>query len=107
MHTFLKDTNDDIKIYSIMNKLIDEIYSETINEDEKLYFKTIVVRVRYEDFETHTKQKSYKNPVKNIVEVKKTAKKILDEFLVGRKIRLIGVSFTNFTESDNVQKELF
>ena len=106
MYTFLRDTRDTLKIYSVLGKLIDELYLELT--EESLSFKTLTVRVRYEDFETHTKQKSFKKTMLNIEDIKKEAINLIDEFLTSkRKVRLIGISFSNLSGPKNEQKKLF
>jgi DNA polymerase-4 len=69
----------------------------------------ITVKLRYEDFETHTKQTSVDRPVQSDAEIVHLATSLLEQFPLSRKIRLIGVSAGDFQSADDpgAQMNLF
>lgn len=89
--TFEHDTKDKTLILDTLGQMIQETWQQL--KAEKLLFKTVTIKVRYEDFDTHTKQKSLIESSNNIDAIRNTAKELLQSFLNDqRKIRLIGVS---------------
>ncbi len=92
--TFEKDTND----FKLIGKVIDDISSEIFNtaKNAGYVFRTVVLKIRFEDFETHTKRKSIKNNDITLENLKETADELLSCFQNARKkIRLIGLRLTN------------
>jgi DNA polymerase IV (DinB-like DNA polymerase) len=89
--TFEKDTKNPELIFNTFEKLIKEVYDEIISKN--FSFKTITVICRYKDFETHTKSKTLKEPLKDFNILKKESKRLLLKFLLESKkpIRLIGI----------------
>jgi DNA polymerase IV (archaeal DinB-like DNA polymerase) len=55
-------------------------------------FKTITVRIRYEDFDTHTRSKSLLFPTNDLGILRNNAKRLISTFLRGnKKVRSVGV----------------
>ncbi|RJS80739.1 DNA polymerase IV, partial [Candidatus Bathyarchaeota archaeon] len=50
--TFEEDTNDFELVLETLEKLAEEVHGDVL--EQNLYFKTVTVKVRYENFETHT-----------------------------------------------------
>ena len=90
-HTFEKDTRDPEIIFGTFEKIIEDVYQELVAN--KFFSRTITVICRFQDFETHTKSKTLKEPTNNFAILKTEAKKLLLKFLVETKkpIRLIGL----------------
>jgi nucleotidyltransferase/DNA polymerase involved in DNA repair len=92
--TFEKDADDEMQIFQVLDELAEEVQADMIANGFK--FKTITVRVRYEDFDTHTRSKSLLFPTNNLDILTNTAKRLMAPFLRGnKKIRLIGVRVSN------------
>ena len=90
-YTFEHDTKDKDEIFRILDGMCEDTWQQL--KAQKMAFKTVTIRVRYEDFETHTKQKSLTDYVTNLEAIRNTAHDMLLPFLKDkRKIRLIGVS---------------
>jgi DNA polymerase IV (DinB-like DNA polymerase) len=93
--TFQEDTDD----FKLVLETIDEL-SKDVHDDvlaQHLYFKTVTVKVRYKNFETHTHSKSLPFMTDRLQDLRKTAKELLQSYLLpDRKIRLVGVRVTNF-----------
>ena len=55
------------------------------------WFRTISVKIRFDNFETHTRAHSLKNASCDLSALKKTAWQLLSSYFSGKKVRLIGV----------------
>lgn len=88
--TFERDMDNEAQILHVLDGLAEEVHADVIDNGFK--FKTITVRVRYQDFDTHTRSKSLLFPTNDLDILKNNAKRLIAPFLRGnRKIRLIGV----------------
>jgi DNA polymerase IV (DinB-like DNA polymerase) len=102
--TFEEDTDDTAVVLAAMDALSEDVAKETA--DQQLFFKTITIKVRYENFETHTTSKTLQFITNRPQDLKKTARDLLQTYLgSGRKIRLIGVRVSNFVSGEK-QKTL-
>ncbi len=88
--TFEKDLDDEEQIFQVLDGLAEEVHADVVATGFK--FKTITVRVRYQDFDTHTRSKSLLFATNDLDILRNNAKRLIAPFLSGnRKIRLIGV----------------
>jgi DNA polymerase IV (DinB-like DNA polymerase) len=102
--TFEEDTSNFEFVLANLDKLSEEVHQDVLNQN--LYFKTVTVKVRYENFETHTHSKTLPLITNRLEELKKTSKELLQTYLKpDRKIRLVGVRVSNFTSAEK-QKTL-
>jgi DNA polymerase IV (DinB-like DNA polymerase) len=102
--TFEEDTADFEFVLGTSDKLSEELHQDLLRQ--KLYFKTVTVKVRYENFETHITCRTLPFMTDRLLDLKRTARGLLNSYLrPGRKIRLIGVKASNFT-SGQMQKTL-
>jgi DNA polymerase IV (DinB-like DNA polymerase) len=77
-----------------LDELAEEVHEEVISNSFK--FKTITIRVRYQDFDTHTRSKSTLFPTNDLDILKNTAKRLMATFLrENKKVRLIGIRVSN------------
>jgi DNA polymerase IV (archaeal DinB-like DNA polymerase) len=91
--TFEKDVDDEARIFHVLDELAGEVHQDVITNGFK--FKTITVRIRYEDFDTHTRSKSLLFPT-NDLDIK-TAKRLMVSFLrCNKEVRLVGVRVSKF-----------
>ncbi|MDP4007445.1 MAG: DNA polymerase IV [bacterium] len=90
-HTFEKDTRDAEEIFPVFQQLISEVCTEL--KEEGFSCKTITVVCRFQGFETHTKAKSFKEPLQDWKIFEKEAMQLLLKFLTEnlKPVRLIGV----------------
>jgi DNA polymerase IV (DinB-like DNA polymerase) len=87
---FEKDVDDQDQIFSVLDELAKEVHADAFSSGFK--FKTITIRVRYEDFDTHTRSRSLLFATNNLDILRNNAKRLIVPFLRGKKkIRLIGV----------------
>jgi DNA polymerase IV (DinB-like DNA polymerase) len=102
--TFEEDTDEADTVLKALDALSEEVSKETLNQS--LYFKTVTVKVRYENFETHTHSKTLPFMTNRQQDLKKTAKELLQAYLRrDRKVRLIGVRVSTFVKGEK-QKTL-
>jgi len=102
--TFEEDTADADTIHKTLDELSEEICREALNQN--LFFKTVTVKLRYENFETHTRSKTLAFMTNRLQDLKKTTKKLLQAYLKrDKKVRLIGVRVSNFVKREK-QKTL-
>jgi len=102
--TFEEDTDDANTVLEALDKLSEEVSREVLNQ--RLFFKTVTIKVRYENFETHTRGKTLAFMTNRSQDLKKTARELLQDYLrQDRKVRLIGVRVSSFISGEK-QKTL-
>jgi len=87
--TFQEDVDDGGRILGVLDELAEEVHKEVIGAG--LRFKTITVKVRYQHFDTHTRAKSLPFLTDDLYILRNNSKRLMDAFLRGKKIRLIGL----------------
>jgi DNA polymerase IV len=60
--------------------------------------RTITVKVKYFDFKSITRSFSFASPVNDQETISATAKRLLDESYIDKRVRLLGISMSNFGE---------
>jgi len=89
--TFEKDTKDRKKILDTLTEIVNDTIKQV--KAEKLKYKTVTVKIRYEDFFTTSKAKTLKEDRGDEKTAQLLARELLIPFLSDdRKIRLIGFS---------------
>jgi len=93
--TFEEDTSDYDLVLNTSDKLSEEIHHDVTTQ--KLLFKTVTVKVRYENFETHTHSKTLPSMTNREQDLEKAARELIRPyFKSGKRIRLIGVRVSTF-----------
>jgi DNA polymerase IV (DinB-like DNA polymerase) len=101
--TFQEDTNDFRYILQALDELAEEVYNDT--QEQQLCFKTVTIRIRYENFETHTHGKTLPFITNRLQDLKRIARELMQPYLrADRKIRLIGVRASNFVSGAKQKK---
>jgi DNA polymerase IV (DinB-like DNA polymerase) len=102
--TFEEDTADFDFVIETLDKLSKEVHKDVMTQN--LRFKTVTVKVRYENFETHTHGKTLSFITYRLQDLQKTARELVRDYLnPERKIRLIGIKVSNLTSGEK-QKTL-
>lgn len=102
--TFEEDTDDAVTVLEALDVLAKEVAKEVVGQ--KLFFKTVTVKVRYDNFETHTRSKTLAYITNRPQDLSKTASELLKAYLkTNRKIRLVGVRVSSFIKGEK-QKTL-
>ena len=97
--TFEEDTLDHGLIYASIDALADETCRALSNAG--YLFRTVSIKVRFEDFDTHTRSKSIGSTSSDPKLVKKISKNLISKFTGVAKIRLIGIRLSNLRMVDN------
>lgn len=94
--TFEKDTKDKKKILETLTEIVNDTIKQV--KGEKKSYKTITIKVRYEDFYTTSKAKTLPLAVNDEKTAQLIARELLLPFLKdSRKVRLIGFSVSKFS----------
>lgn len=102
--TFEEDTDDFEFVLKTLDRLSEEVHKDV--SEQNLCFKTVTVKVRYENFETHTHGKSLPFVTDRLQDLQKTVKELIQKYLTPyRKIRLVGVRVSSFVSAEK-QKRL-
>ncbi|MGD0070146.1 MAG: DNA polymerase IV [Candidatus Bathyarchaeia archaeon] len=102
--TFEEDTADSAVILQALDALCVEVQKAT--ENQHLLLKTVTLKIRYENFETHTKSKTLPFLTNRLYDLQKTARELLSTYLrKDRKVRLIGVRVSSLVSGEK-QKTL-
>jgi len=103
--TFPSDTSDKEILKEVLTDFAEELTNSLL--EESIYAKTITVKIKTQDFKTHTRSKTLKDYTNSFKEVKQTAFEILDNYNIDKGIRLIGLSLSNFTNVRYQQLSIF
>ncbi len=88
--TFENDVDKPDIVFGAVNELVDSFNEDVIASGAQ--FKTVNIKIRFENFETHTRAKTLEFYTDDKEIIKTTAKELMQPFLnAGRKVRLIGV----------------
>jgi len=97
--TFEEDTDDAQVVLTALDELSEAVSKEAA--DQQLFFKTVTIKLRYENFETHTRSKTLQFMTNRPQDLKKTARELLQAYLRrDRKVRLIGVRVSTFVSGE-------
>ena len=103
--TFEEDTADSTIIFQALDALCEDVLKEIVSEN--LLFKTVIVKIRYQGFETHTRSKTLPFLTNRLRDLQKTANELLFINLhKDRKVRLIGVRVSSLVSGEK-QRTLF
>ncbi len=102
-HTFEEDVYDTDELRAVLGHLMDESF-DTLKKDN-LKPRTVGVKIRFQDFETHTKDRTRSMVYKNAQDAKETAYQLLEIFLNSNKrIKLVGIRLSNVEPATSTQK---
>jgi DNA polymerase IV (archaeal DinB-like DNA polymerase) len=102
--TFEEDTADGDAVLKVLLALCVDVQKEA--EGQHLLFKTVTLKIRYENFETHTRSRTLPFLTCRLHDLEKAAKEMfLANLQVDRKVRLVGVRVSSLVSSEK-QKTL-
>ena len=102
--TFEEDTADPAVILQALDDLCEGVIKEV--ENQHLLFKTVTLKIRYQNFETHTKSHTLPFLTNRLHDLQKTERELIAGYLrKDRKVRLIGVRVSSLVSSEK-QKTL-
>jgi len=102
--TFEEDTSDQGLIYKTLDKLCEQVYNDVKNS--RFHFKTVSIKIRYSNFETHTHSKTLPFLTNRLKDIQRTCHELIETFLQpNRKTRLVGARVSKLVSSEK-QKTL-
>jgi len=103
--TFDQDVEDRALVIETLDKLARDVHARAVQEG--FMWKTIGIKVRFEDFSTFTRAKSRNDYTNNLEMTRDSVRSLFGEFEKdARKIRLVGVRVSNLRRSDSSQETL-
>jgi DNA polymerase IV (archaeal DinB-like DNA polymerase) len=100
--TFDEDTKNSEDIVQLLYTLAEMVHAKLT--ERKFYFKTVTIVVRFADFDTRTSASSTHIATNNINVIKESINKLIHPYLHDqRKMRLVGVRLSNFTQKQPEQ----
>jgi DNA polymerase IV (DinB-like DNA polymerase) len=103
--TFEEDVAEREKVLQAFNSLIDDVHSRVLTH--KVFFRTVGIKVRLEDFTTFTRAKTYQRYTNERAVIEEIVRELFKEFNVSKdKIRLIGVRVANLRKMDEGQETM-
>jgi len=101
--TFEEDTSDSEVILKTLNALAEDLHKQLTKSN--FNFKAVTIKVRYENFETHTHSKSLPFLTDRLSDIQETASDLIQAYLQpNRKVRLMGVKLSNLVSSEKQKK---
>jgi len=98
--TFPQDVSDFEYVLDTVSLLAEDLHQELVASN--LLFKTITIKIRYENFETHTHGKTLQFFSDQLKDIQKIAVDLVKDYLfLDRKVRLIGVRLSNLFYAEN------
>jgi DNA polymerase IV len=95
--TFERDLRGLEALQPVLHRLAEELCS-TLARQERAG-RTIGIKVRLDDFSTHTRARTLGEPTNDLDTVRRVATQLLDEFDPPRPVRLVGVRVAGLDES--------
>jgi DNA polymerase-4 len=95
--TFQKDTDD----WQVTAKSIAELTKDIVDSMRHSGYKgrTITVKIRFWDFETHTRAKTLSEPTDSLEVIRKAAFECLNKFELKKEVRLTGIRVSGLERS--------
>ncbi len=102
--TFYEDTDDYQEILKKITDLNDKIHD--ILEKKGFLYRTISLKVRFKGYETFLRSKSFNSAIRNKQKALEVVLELYKEFYIKkRKIRLIGLKFSNLKETEKTNQK--
>ncbi|MBY9015680.1 MAG: DNA polymerase IV [Candidatus Lokiarchaeota archaeon] len=99
--TFYEDTDDLNVILSKLEEINNRIHKNLIKN--KIYYKTVTLKIRLEGFITYTRSKSFIHHVQDKNQVIKVIIELLNQFsTMNKKVRLVGIRLSNLEKAPSV-----
>jgi DNA polymerase IV (DinB-like DNA polymerase) len=103
-HTFQEDTSDITKLHEAISGMAEDLYETLVSE--RLLFRTLTLKVRYEHFQTYTRARTLDHSTRDLIIIRELAKALLKGFLGEKKIRLIGVRLSKIEQKAEKQRTI-
>lgn len=96
--TYYEDTDDFTTLMNSIEKINKSIHEQL--KKNKIYYKTVTLKIRFEGYKTYTRSKTLRNHMQNEKEALKTILELYKEFEnKKKKVRLLGIKFSNLKKN--------
>jgi DNA polymerase-4 len=102
--TFPVDIVDPEVLHSELAQLVDGLCAALVKQDR--HGRTVGIKIRLDDFSTHTRARTLSDPVSSVEQVGPVAAELLRRFAPGRPVRLLGVRVAGLETADREQLRL-
>jgi len=102
--TFDTDIADPVELLAILGALTQQLCDAL--ERQGVHGRTVGIKVRLDDFSTHTRARTLRAPVSSIEHVAPVAQELLREFAAPRPVRLLGVRVAGLESADVTERQL-
>ncbi len=104
--TLQEDTKDETLLKKQLLLQAEDVGQQLRNLDKKA--RTIIIKIKFSDFKQITRSKTFKTHTNTTKTIYKEAKKLFETCKITKKIRLIGVGVSGFSDkSIPIQQDLF
>jgi DNA polymerase IV (DinB-like DNA polymerase) len=100
-NTFAQDSEDDDEIRGTLLACVDRVYKDL--QEEQLWAHTLTVKIRYQGFETHSKQTTLNQATGDRSDMRRAALTLLAPFLMDeRPLRLVGFTASRLVPPEDL-----
>ena len=104
--TFGTDLHEYEDMIEEINRLADKLFKR-LSKAEK-FGKTVVLKIRFSDFTQITRSKTFTSSIDQLEDLQKQAQDLMDKLdLQGKRVRLLGITMTNFMDMESTLEEGF
>jgi len=96
--TFGSNTNDYELILNKLDNLCERIHKRI--DRRRMLFKTVTVKIRYENFQTHTHGKTLPLFTNRLNDLQKTARQLAQHYLQDKAVRLVGIRVSSLASNE-------
>lgn len=101
--TFLTDLTDREQATEALRNIVKELHNRTNSKDVAGY--TLTLKVKYSDFQKHSRSKTYLQPLNNIATIENAALALWDKVSLKQGIRLLGLSISKLQNIKNIPQK--
>ncbi|NYT16438.1 MAG: DNA polymerase IV [Methanomicrobiales archaeon] len=102
--TYEQDTRDIPALQRTLDGMAQELAGYLSNE--RMMFKTVTVKIRYQGFDTRTKARTIEKPREDFLTIRAVAWQLFSELYDGRLVRLIGLKLSGLQSGDRSQTKI-
>lgn len=102
--TFDTDVRDPVELLSILEALTQQLCEAL--ERQKVHGRTVGIKVRLDDYSTHTRARTLRAPVNSMEHVSPVAQDLLRDFAAPRPVRLLGVRVAGLEPAEATERQL-
>jgi DNA polymerase-4 len=101
--TFAYDLSETAEMHAELDKLAVKVVERL--QKYQLKGRTLTLKIKYSDFKQITRNQSFLSPIADLETIQQTAKQLLANTDQDKKIRLLGISLSNFNEVSTIVKD--